>query len=460
MGGTRKKSPDLCKKKMNFQECELAILRQAVDNGQEKAKMKVANSDDVKKMIIIVEDFLKKTKCVCYGGTAINNILPEKSQFYNKEIDIPDYDFFSKTPLKHAKQLADLYYKEGYTEVEAKAGMHYGTYKVFVNFIPMADITLLHPALFKSISNDAIVINNIRYTPPNFLRMSMYLELSRPNGDISRWEKVLKRLTSLNEHYPLKVQQCELFDFQRPLESNKNENEAEEIYDIIKDFFIDQNVVFFGGYATSLYSEYMEGKKKRISKEIPDFDVLTNDVDRCTSALKQVLEENGFKKIKIVKHKKIGEIIPAHHEVIVDGETVAFVYATIACHNYNEITINKKKVRVATIDTILSFYLAFLYSDYNHFSYFKERFLCIAQYLFEIEENNRLSQNGLLKRFSMDCEGVQPTIETIRTEKSEMYEKLKNKKGNDAEKEAWFLKYNPAEKKNNKTKKKQNLRKI
>ena len=28
------------------------------------------------KMIKIVEEFLKETKCVCYGGTAINNILP------------------------------------------------------------------------------------------------------------------------------------------------------------------------------------------------------------------------------------------------------------------------------------------------------------------------------------------------------------------------------------------------
>ena len=31
--------------------------------------------------------------------------------------------------------------------------------------------------------------------PPNYLRMAMYLELSRPDGDVSRWEKVLKRLT-------------------------------------------------------------------------------------------------------------------------------------------------------------------------------------------------------------------------------------------------------------------------
>ena len=37
--------------------------------------------------------------------------------------------------MEDAIELADIYYKEGFTEVEAKAGMHFGTYKVYVNFI-------------------------------------------------------------------------------------------------------------------------------------------------------------------------------------------------------------------------------------------------------------------------------------------------------------------------------------
>ena len=45
--------------------------------------------------------------------------------------------------------------------------------------------------------------------------MLMYLELSRPNGDVGRWEKVLKRLTLLNKHYPLRGKSCEEEDIQR-----------------------------------------------------------------------------------------------------------------------------------------------------------------------------------------------------------------------------------------------------
>ena len=93
--------------------------------------------------------FLTKKKLVCYGGTAINNILPEEDKFYDKSIEIPDYDFFSPNAMNDAIELADHYYKAGYDEVEAKAGQHYGTYKVFVNFIPVADITSLDKQLYQ-----------------------------------------------------------------------------------------------------------------------------------------------------------------------------------------------------------------------------------------------------------------------------------------------------------------------
>ena len=36
----------------------------------------------------------------------------------------------------------------------------------------------------------------------------MYLELSRPKGDTTRWEKILPRLKLLNKYYPLKSSKC------------------------------------------------------------------------------------------------------------------------------------------------------------------------------------------------------------------------------------------------------------
>ena len=61
-----------CDSKMTFQECEMAILRAAVDKAGEVQSKRVVNSAEVQKMISIVEQFLRRKRLVCYGGTAIN----------------------------------------------------------------------------------------------------------------------------------------------------------------------------------------------------------------------------------------------------------------------------------------------------------------------------------------------------------------------------------------------------
>jgi len=432
---------DLCDDSMTFHDCELEILRHAVDETEELRVAKIVNSDEVQKMLTIVENFLVHKKLVCYGGTAINNILPKFAQFYKRDIEIPDYDFYSDNALEDAKELADIYYKAGYKDVEAKAGTHMGTFKVFVNYIPIADITMLNKILFDAILKDSITIAGIHYAPPDFLRMGIYLELSRPAGDVSRWEKVLKRLNILNKYYPIKTKaNCAMIDFQR--KSQMNSQTMEKLYVTVRDSFIDQGVVFFGGYATSLYSKYMDSEKGHAVKKIPDFDVLSEEPETCATILKETLFREGFKKVRFIHHENIGEVIPKHIEIQVGPVTIAYIYKPVACHSYNKLTVENKEVNIATIDTILAFYLAFLYVSNKHYN--KDRLLCMAKYLFEVEYKNRLAQTGLLKRFSIDCIGKQPTLEDIRSEKAEKFKELSGKK-NTYEYNLWFLKYVPGD---------------
>jgi len=446
---TRKVRRYTCADDLTFEDCELAILRQAVDYNEAHEKKAHANQPEVTRMIEIVEQFLVATKCVCYGGIAINNILPTDAQFYDHNIEIPDYDFYSPTPVKHAKELADIFVKEGYQDVESRSGVHFGTYKVFVNFIPMADITDLHIDIFKTIQKEAIERNGVLYAPANFLRMSMYLELSRPKGDVSRWEKVMKRLTLLNRYYPLTANKCRQIDFQRTMD--KNQNLSEQLYYSIRDSLIDQNAVFFGGYASLLYSRYMPTRERKLVESIPDFDVLSENPDECAEYVKtNILALNIRQKVSIVKHEAIGEIIPEYSEILIGKtDTLVCIYKPIACHNYNKLFMKSGKIiRVATIDCMLSFFLAFLYSNHDTKN---ERLLCMSQFLFDVEEKNRLAQKGLLKRFSMNCYGTQETLETLRAKKTEMYKTLKKNRDSE-EYEKWFMKYNPTLKTNTKTK--------
>ena len=68
----------------------------------------------------------------------------------------------------------------------------------------------------------------------------------------------------------------------------------------------------------------------------------------------------------------------------------------------------------------------------------------MAKYLFEVQQHNRLKQESILKRFSMNCYGQQQTINKLREEKAEKYRQLKNQRGT-REYEEWFLKYNPGD---------------
>jgi len=426
----------------------MAILRTAVDKADEIQSKRVVNSPEVQKMISIVEQFLRRKKLICYGGTAINALLPHQDKFYNKDTDLADYDFFSKNPVKDAKDLADMFFNAGFSEVEAKSGQHHGTYKVFVNFIGMADITYLHKDIFDTLQKDARKIGGILYTPPNYLRMSMYLELSRPEGDVSRWEKVLKRISLLNKHHPLKKMNCDKADFQRELSPATQELiNNNKLYATVRDTLIDEGVVFFGGFAMSTYLKYMSTHAKKTMENTPDFDVFSEDAKMTATILKERLEEEGVVGVKVYRKDGVGEVVSPHYQVIVNNlDTVAFIYEPMACHNYNNIRIDGALVRIATIDTMLSLYLAFLYSKREYYNL--DRLLCMAKFLYEVQEKNRLNQKGVLKRFSINCYGRQETREGMRTEKAEMYEKLKSDKLS-KEYEEWFLKYRPGDTESN-----------
>ena len=67
----------------------------------------------------------------------------------------------------------------------------------------------------------------------------------------------------------------------------------------------------------------------------------------------------------------------------------------------------------------------------------------IGSALFDIQQKNRLEQNGLLKRFSIICYGHQESVEEMRAEKAKKFKELKDKRGT-REFEEWFLSYRPS----------------
>jgi len=440
-----------------YENRELELLKNAMDVEAKKRGERIAQNPIMKNIIDVLEKFIHDKKLVCYGGTAINNILPKEDQFYNRNIEIPDYDFFSPNAMNDAKELADIYFKQGFSSVEAKAGVHYGTYKVFVNFFQIADITQIDSKLFSSLKKNAVSKEGILYSPPNFLRMAMYLELSRPSGDISRWEKVLKRLNLLNKNYPLKATNCDPESFAKSLSArsyNKQYfHEKEKIQDVIKSVAAasssssSDKLVLIGGYAFSLYSRYLKAREREYLTENPVFDMLSFNPEKTAKLIKEKLEAIDIRDVSIEKKPSVSEYLSTHYEIKIGSQPIVYLYRPLACHSYNTIKVGDKIYRVATIDTMLSFYLLFLYIDRPYFN--PRRILCMCEYLFKIQQKNRVKLRGILRRFSVSCYGKQKTIEDIRNEKAEQFKRLKNKRKT-REYDKWFLRYNPENNPSNK----------
>jgi hypothetical protein len=72
----------------------------------------------------------------------------------------------------------------------------------------------------------------------------MFLELSRPAGDTSRWEKVFKRLNLLNEYYPLKAP----YNCQKKVNPKDGQKgslfDDDQVFLILRESLADQGVVF------------------------------------------------------------------------------------------------------------------------------------------------------------------------------------------------------------------------
>ena len=157
-----------------------------------------------------IEQFIRDKGLIGYGGTAINHALPKEFHFYQSS-DIPDYDFFSTNAIQDIRELADRLSKsDSFTNIEVKPAIFQGTYKLFVNYLPLVDMSQIEPELFHHLWSSSFCKNKIHYVPYNYLRMSIHQELSRPLGDVNRWLKIFQRLDLLNTHQPFLIRKCDV----------------------------------------------------------------------------------------------------------------------------------------------------------------------------------------------------------------------------------------------------------
>jgi hypothetical protein len=349
---------------IHFAQHVIMDIESVSQKAQNIIDYEAANSPSIKKILKVVKQFIQKNRVLCYGGTAINNLLPEVDRFYDPSYDIPDYDFYSETPQIHAMRLADEFDSLGFKNIQVKPGSHLLTFKVFVEFTGVADITYLEPPIFKALWEENVTSGGIHYVTPNFLRMSMYLELSRPKGDVSRWSKVYKRLMLLNKSYSVGCKKETI---------HRNESITDKHREDVENILRTKQVILLGLHASKLHA-----KSKTNIWEIP-IDVLVTPEHYMTYT--DLFADVFGDKVKIVEHPAYAELLPKHADIIEreTGFLLVRVFETMACHSFHEL---KNGIRVASIPTLLQFFFAFVYADAHFLEGFDQnRIICIAQRL-------------------------------------------------------------------------------
>ena len=388
----------------------MADLQPIIDKLQLENDKAAAANPMVKKSLSIVKEFLQTHPVMCYGGTAINNLPPEKERFYDPATTIPDYDFYSKTPQEHAMILADKLSKAGIEVVDVKPGMHLGTFKVFADYEGVADITHLDSDIFDRLWKEDLVRDKIHYVTPNFLRLSMYLELSRPHGDVSRWKKVYERLQLLNKYYPI---EC-------PMEKENHDHPelTEENRKVVEHILKTKPVVLLGITASQIH----QGKSPKWMAPV--------------TLLAEEKELNELTHGKKTEAHEGTEILPSHVDVFDEnGDVLMRIHETAACHSYHEMA---NGIRVASIPTMLQFFFAYMYSHVDEDEI--THLLCVSQRLVDLASNKEKRRYAILTPIS--CIGTQETLIDMKRHKSQLYNEL-SKNRNSVDFLKFFFTYNP-----------------
>ncbi len=354
-------------------------------------------------VFVQIEKFIREKKLIGYGGTAINHALPKEFHFYQSS-DIPDYDFFSMNAIQDIRELADQL-SDSFTNIEVKPAIFQGTYKLFVNYLPLVDMSQIEPELYHHLWSSSFLKNKIHYVPYNYLRMSIHQELSRPLGDVNRWLKIFQRLELLNKHQPFLIRKCVVAPVRKvPSPWIKKVSNALKSY------------VFLGDYAMYYWQELFPEEYRYPQQDV--LFVLSDTIEEIWSAL------HGFPLKYTFYHNKLTQI----YEVYVDELPILYVLLSDSCMNYNVY----KGRKIASYDTILSHYFALSYIDIKHLS--KQRLLSYCYLFTQIKEDH-----PLMKRFSLPCTGTQSTLESIRKKREQLFREKKHA--------SYFFHYRPKEKK-------------
>ena len=303
----------------------------------------------LKNPLEIVREFIMEKGLKLYGGQALHEHLKKLGAGFYESWEFPDYDVYSPDAWNHAKELADRLHNMGYQFVEAKASVlndkYHQTYKVgcdmffildltqvgclpselenrncdncgqtkdgrcfsLFNYIPAIDILKYNPKKDKNpkeytetydyLEKTGLEQNKLLMCSADYLKISMYQELTQPLNQPERLPKVGSRLETFISHFKHDHSMCK--------NPNFNNSVSESLVPVLKtiaDYIKKQKLINYGATA---YNLFIRGNNRNFGQiNVPDYQVYANNSSEHAERLLKILQRK-FKKMTFGSQAKI-----------------------------------------------------------------------------------------------------------------------------------------------------------
>jgi hypothetical protein len=287
--------------------------------------------------------------------------------------------------------------------------------------------------------------------------MSIYNELSRPKGDVSRWNKVYSRLILLNKYYPIEISK----KLEKSIQKFRRTTQKEEVGDIIwnsvvNKFIMTNNLVLFGLKLNRLYQNILDNSNINISNYFSDsknivlnYSILSDNAKNDAERLADDIEASTGLKTNIIRHEGLGEILEDHYEIEIymhnndnsDNIRNIFMYQTIYCSSYYEIEFDEKthqKINIASIETCLHYYFTFTLAEREYYD--PEQILYLCDKLIRLSSKFDLLMKKRIDPYPYTCIGKEYTKEEM-LERTQYKRKELRKNKEDPLYDFYFFKY-------------------
>ena len=162
----------------------------------------------IDKAIKLTYEYVSNNKLVLTGGMAIDIALRAKGQSIYSDDSVPDYDIISDKNLFHANALAEIFCKEGLTDVDVINAVHITTVRVRMKRIVFLDATYIPTSCMERVPY--LDIDNLRVVHPHYQFIDQRSSLSTLMADtgsslniFNRLKKDVRRNNLLRDLYPI-----------------------------------------------------------------------------------------------------------------------------------------------------------------------------------------------------------------------------------------------------------------